>query len=143
MRPSIALAVFLLTAVSAAAQLISYERFVIRVFPVTSTTFEVLLDDFAGPTQMWCAAATYAERALGKQGGDLWLKTPLAPSAAVPNRRGLVFSIEPVVPEVKSFSFSMRTAGVRRSMASASSVCSENRSEVFVRLPNGRLLRAY
>ena len=143
MRVLIAVVLSLILALPAAAQVFRFERFVLRVFPVTSTTVEVLLDDFAGPTEVWCVAAAYADQVLGhSRAGDLWLQSSLAPSPNVPGRRSVVFSIEPITPEVQVFSFSLRSVGARRSMATAQTVCQENRSQVYVRLPGGQLLRA-
>ncbi|MEL7166560.1 MAG: hypothetical protein AAFY52_07570 [Pseudomonadota bacterium] len=124
------------TAAQAQVFFLLRERIDIPVNAISATTFEVVRGSFASPANMWCAAGTYAERALGYRGDRIWVKSALAPSAA---GRSMVFSIEPVQPERTSYSFSLRNAGETKSMAAALGACDPFEEQVFVRTAQGTI----
>lgn len=68
----------------------------LTVNPVTAKTFEVIEAYGAGASQMWCAAARYAQERLGKDRGRIYLAEALGPAKTAPGKKGAVFSIDPV-----------------------------------------------
>ncbi|MEL7090309.1 MAG: hypothetical protein AAFN94_01105 [Pseudomonadota bacterium] len=130
--------VLTLAATAAQAQVFFFprERVDIPVNAISATTFEVVRSGFASPANMWCAAGTYAERALGYTGDRIWVKSGLAPSAA---GRSMVFSIEPVRPESTSYSYRLSTDGETKSMAAALGACDPLEEQVFIRTSQGTI----
>ena len=125
---------FLLVVPSASvAQFERRERFNIPVLRVTETTFEVIEADFAGPSQIWCAAGIFASKRLGLNRGSLWVATPRGPSVTTPGRKGVVFSTVPVPGEFSSVTRSTRRVGLTFSIGHALAICNEQRNLVRIR----------
>ncbi|MEM6759788.1 MAG: hypothetical protein AAF601_09955 [Pseudomonadota bacterium] len=128
--------ILVLVANTAQALFLLRERIDIPVNAISATEFEVVRGSFASPANMWCAAGTYAERALGYTGDRIWVKSGIAPTA---NGRSMVFSIEPVSPERTSYSYGIRNAGETKSMAAALGACDPLEERVFVRTSQGTI----
>jgi len=117
----------------AQAQVIRENNIVVRVAPLTATTFEVFDGLDFHPRSAYCGAAIYAKRKYGTDGGDIWLARGLGPSETIPGRRSVVFSLDPVPNEFKSVSLSLRKAGQVTSFALANSFCYNTEFRVRVR----------
>lgn len=85
------------------------------VVPLGSRDFEVIEARGEGARGIWCAAADYAKRALGRPGGSrVYVKTPRGPSVSGAGRIGVVFTTDPArltVAPNKGYSVTVRTAG--------------------------------
>ncbi|MEL6465568.1 MAG: hypothetical protein AAFQ58_11425 [Pseudomonadota bacterium] len=99
------------------------ERFQVPIFSLDANTFEVIENDGAGGSELWCAAGIYVRRTLGQRGGDITIQTPRGPSQAAPGRRSVIFTTAPVEGAVSSYSQGVRQAGKRFSMAHAYALC--------------------
>ncbi len=68
----------------------------LNVVPITPDEFEVIEDRGAGARDMWCAAADYVQ-AIGRDRTRLrmYVKGVRGPARTVPNRIGVVFTINP------------------------------------------------
>lgn len=104
----------------------------LTVNPINATEFEVIKRPASSPRQMWCAAADYSGRRLGRYNKtDLIIVTPIGPSTTQANRNGVVFSIDPNqsgVAPTKSFSVTVKTAGASMSVGHAKSFCDDDNS---------------
>ncbi|WP_299648235.1 hypothetical protein [uncultured Tateyamaria sp.] len=118
----LALAVTLPT-LAAAQQEIRRDRFQIPIFGIDANTFEVIENDGAGGSDLWCAAGIYVRTRLGQRGGDITVLTPRGPSQSVPGRRSVIFTTAPVEGAISSYSQGIRQAGKRFSMAHAYALC--------------------
>lgn len=125
--------------VSASAQIVFQERYLLPVNAIGDKTFEVVERSGAGGTQMWCAAGIYATRHLGLNTGDLYVLEGYGPSQTMPGRRGVVFSAEPVDGAFQSFDQGVRKAGKTFRIGHATALCGEL-SQVRIRT-GGRVLR--
>ncbi|WP_299043540.1 hypothetical protein [uncultured Tateyamaria sp.] len=99
------------------------ERFQIPIFALDANTFEVIENDGAGGSDLWCAAGIYVRTRLGQRGGDITILSPLGPAQSVPGRRGVVFSTADTGEAISSFSEGVRRAGKRFSMTHAYALC--------------------
>lgn len=99
------------------------ELVVIPVRPIDTTTFEVIENDGAGGSQLWCAAGKFSRDALGQRGGSITILQARGPSSAFPGRKSVVFTTKPVANPVSSTSQSVRTVGQVFSMAHANALC--------------------
>ncbi|WP_299151883.1 hypothetical protein [uncultured Tateyamaria sp.] len=109
------------------------EIIVIPVRPIDATTFEVIENDGAGGTQMWCAAGKFTRGYLRQRGGDLTVLTPRAASAVYAGRKSVIFTTRAVAGAVSSTSQGIRTAGQSFSMAHAYALC-KSRREQFIKV---------
>ncbi|MEL6563576.1 MAG: hypothetical protein AAFQ59_03955 [Pseudomonadota bacterium] len=100
-----------------------FDRFVIPVYPLSATSFEVVRDDRASPAAMWCAASKYVDRYVPGDVRDLFVAQALSQSANAPGKKGMVFTIAPIANASSSVTFGVNTPGLRKSMAAANSVC--------------------
>lgn len=118
------------------------ERFTIPVNQIDANSFEVIENDGAGGTQLWCAAGLFTRKALGQRGGELYIESPRGPAQTMPGRKGVVFTTEPVAGAFNSVSQGVRRAGQSFSMTHAYALCRSGRSQgVRVRTADGQLLR--
>lgn len=99
------------------------ERFQIPIFGVDANTFEVIENDGAGGSDLWCAAGIYVRTRLGQRGGDITVLTPRGPSRAAPGRTSVIFTTAPVEGAFSSYSQGVRQVGKRFSMAHAYALC--------------------
>lgn len=77
-----------------AATLGEESRLVIN--PINSSDFEVIELRGMGPTEYWCAAASFNEVRRGRSETlPLYIKSPRGPSVTAPGRKGVVFTIDP------------------------------------------------
>ncbi|UWR23543.1 hypothetical protein [Sulfitobacter sp. S190] len=110
------------------------QRFVIPVAPISATTFEVIENDGAGGTQMWCAAAKYSRAVLGNARGDLTILEARDTARTVQGRKGVVFTTAPVDGAFSSVSQSVRRAGKVFSVGHAYALCPRFGGRVTVRV---------
>ncbi|MEM8655347.1 MAG: hypothetical protein AAGF36_11420 [Pseudomonadota bacterium] len=115
--------IIVLPTLAPAQDLVRRERFQIPIFSIDANTFEVIENDGAGGSELWCAAGIYVRRTLRQRGGDITILTPLGPAQAVPGRRSVVFTTAPDAPATTSYSQGVRLAGKRFSMAHAYALC--------------------
>ena len=68
----------------------------LNVVPISPDDFEVIEDRGASARQIWCAAADYVQ-AIGRDRPRLrlYVKEARGKSRTVPNRKGVVFTINP------------------------------------------------
>ena len=85
--------------------------------------FEVIESGGAGAQDIWCAAASYAEGALGRTRGRLYIARARGPAETVPGRKGVVFSVEPTPGAFTSVSVSVRQAGMNLPIFHALQFC--------------------
>lgn len=119
------------------AQIIFFNfRVQIPVFQLDATTFEAVENDGAGGAQMWCAAAIFTRRVLGRDTGGIYVKVARGPAQSMPGRRSVVFTIEPIPDAFTTYDTTIRRTGKVMSFAAANAQCRSDR-EVVVRLSNG------
>lgn len=115
------------------------QRFLLReiiVIPVRSIdqhTFEVIENDGAGGTQLWCAAGKFTRDYLQQRGGDISVQTPRSASAKFPQKKSVVFSTRPASNAFRSTSQGVRQAGQTFSMAHAYALC-RSRYDIYVKV---------
>lgn len=97
----------------------------LTVNPVTATTFEVIEQHGAGPEEMWCAAALYAEGQLGENRGRLYLAGPYGPAKTAPGEKGAIFSIEPIAGGSSGGSVSVSEVGYNLLVNGAIEFCED------------------
>jgi len=107
----------------AAQDIVSRERFDIPIFSVDATTFEVIENDGAGGTQLWCAAGIYVRDILGQRTGSIFIRDGRGDSRAVTGRKSVVFTTQPVGGAFSSVSQGVRRAGKVFSTAHAYALC--------------------
>lgn len=95
----------------------------LQVNPISATQFEVIESGGAGAQDIWCAAASYAEGALGRTRGRLYIARARGPAETVPGRKGVVFSVEPTPGAFTSVSVSVRQAGMNLPIFHALQFC--------------------
>lgn len=89
----------------------------LKVWPIDAVTFEVIEARGEGARGIWCAAASYAERELQFDPTQpIYVLIPRGPSVTVPNRKGVVFTLDkarlPETAVVSQLAFATtRTAG--------------------------------
>lgn len=121
---ALALGVALLTpTLSAAQQEVRRERFDIPIFPIDANTFEVIENDGAGGTQLWCAAGIYTRQFLGQRGGSIYIQAGRGDSRAVVGRKSVIFTTQAVDGAFSSTSQGVRRTGQVFSMAHAYALC--------------------
>jgi len=85
------------------------------VVPLGAKDFEVIEARGEGARGIWCAAADYAQHALGQSSGArLYVKTARGPSVSGAGRIGVVFTTDPArlsQGPTTSYSVSVRTVG--------------------------------
>lgn len=118
------------------AQGFGFKRVVrIPVLPIDSNTFETVVNDGAGGSLMWCAAARFTRHYLRQRGGDLFVKKPVGPSATFPGRKSVIFTTQPVPNSVTSYTEGIATPGQRFSQAHGYSICrTQERQHYYVRV---------
>jgi len=99
------------------------ERIVIPVCAIDATSFEVIENQGAGGTSMWCAASIFARDYLNARGGNLTILKARGDSEAFPGRKSVIFTTAPVANSVKSTSQGVRTQGQMFSMGHANALC--------------------
>ena len=139
LRPVLLMFALLCPAQAVTGQLFFHEVFRLPVNAIDATTFEVVANDGAGGTQMWCAAGIYVTRALGQSRGDITILEGYGPSKTMPGRRAVVFTTNEVVEAFKSYDEGVRKAGKALSIGHATGICGRVSRVVIV--TNGRLLR--
>mmetsp|Transcript_22601 Transcript_22601/g.36921 ORF Transcript_22601/g.36921 Transcript_22601/m.36921 type:complete len:146 (+) Transcript_22601:1211-1648(+) len=118
------------------------ERVTLPVNTIDANSFEVIENDGAAGTQIWCAAGLFTRQALGQRGGDLYIEVARGPAQTAPGRKGVVFTTEPVAGAFNSVSQGVKRAGQTFSMAHAYALCRSGRAQsVRVRTADGQLIR--
>ncbi len=101
------------------------EHFSIPVLPMSPSTFEVVENDGAGGTQLWCAAGLYAREVLGQGSGSLYILEERSDSRTVPGRKSVIFSTEPVDGAFSTLTQGVRRAGLSFSTLHAYALCDD------------------
>jgi hypothetical protein len=106
----------------------------LNVVPVSATSFEVIEGRGEGARGMWCAAADYVLNGQRQsERGRLYVKSVRAPSITVAGRKGVVFTTDagslPDGPK-KSYSVSVRTAGLGLPLVHAYQFCKDYQIEL-------------
>lgn len=115
-------------------------KIVLPVVAIDGSSFEVIEGSGAGPADLWCSAGIYARKVLGRDTGQLWVQNPIGPATTVPGRKAIAFSVDPVAPESTTYTFSLKTVGVTKSIAAANGAC--DNFEILVEIEaNGRRYR--
>ncbi len=129
-----ALATLAITALPtlASAQFIRSEVFRIPVVSLSATTFEVVAADFAGPAQIWCAAAKYSDSRFGRKQKSLWIQRGYGASGSFGGYKSVIFSTKPVGTTSKSLTFGIRSVGLRKSVGSARFLCDDDQFGVWI-----------
>jgi hypothetical protein len=109
------------------------ELVVIPVRPIDANTFEVIENDGAGGSQMWCAAGIFTRDYLNQRGGAIGVLQARAASAAYPGRKSVIFTTRPLPNAKSSYSEDVRTAGKTFSMGHASALC-RSQPEYLIRV---------
>lgn len=97
------------------------------VVPIDPDTFEVIEDRGAGARDMWCAAADYVQ-AIGRDRPRLrlYVKEARGPSRTVPNRVGVVYTINPdekLKNAPSSYSVTVKNVGENLDVGHARNFC--------------------
>jgi len=129
---SIGLCLLMPTAVLA-QRIFLKELVVIPVRPIDANTFEAFENDGAGASQVWCAAGKFTRDYLRQRGGELYVLQARGDSAAVPGRKSVIFTTQPVANPVKSYSVSLRKEGLNFSMTHAYALC-RSQPEFLIRV---------
>ncbi|MEO0938947.1 MAG: hypothetical protein AAFY38_12410 [Pseudomonadota bacterium] len=66
----------------------------LQVNAVGAGQFEVIERRGAGPRDVWCAAAKYAQQRLGQQRGRIYVAVPRGPARTVAGRSGVTFTTQ-------------------------------------------------
>jgi|GEM_PF-130545 len=130
---AVLLAVLTMVAVPAAASAPYTARNLLHVYPLERAgAFEVVASRGAGPNEMWCAAAEYAQARLGPDfSRRIFIARPLSRSLNEPARKGVGFSIVPT-PELRAgprpgeagiYSVSVSRRGFNLSASHAINLC--------------------
>ncbi|MEM8655346.1 MAG: hypothetical protein AAGF36_11415 [Pseudomonadota bacterium] len=130
---SLLLLALILPSAVLAQQFLLREIVIIPVYPINTTTFEVIENDGAGGTQLWCAAGKFTRGYLRQRGGDLTVLQPRAASAAFPGRKSVVFTTQPTANAFGSTSQGVRQAGQTFSMAHAYALC-KSRYDLYIKV---------
>ncbi|AXI55560.1 hypothetical protein SuNHUV7_26390 (plasmid) [Pseudoseohaeicola sp. NH-UV-7] len=107
----------------------------LKVWPIDAVTFEVIEARGEGARGIWCAAASYAERELRiDPTSTIYVLVPRGPSATVPNRKGVVFTLDkarlPETATISQLSFATtRAAGTSFPSYLARSFCRDRFGE--------------
>ncbi|WP_299204759.1 hypothetical protein [uncultured Tateyamaria sp.] len=109
------------------------EIMIIPVRPIDTDTFEVIENDGAGGTQMWCAAGKYVRDYQRQRGGSITVLTPRASSVAYPGRKSVIFTTKPVENSISSTSQGVRTAGQTFSTTHANALC-RSRYDLYIKV---------
>ncbi len=117
-----------LTSLPAAAQFIDvFPPPRLEVNPLSNTTFEVIEKGGAGPREIWCAAADYAIRNLGKQRGRIYVVTPRGPAQTRAGAKGVAFStLDPGIVARTGYSVTTDIAGANLLVFHAEQFCSDH-----------------
>ncbi|AXI45950.1 hypothetical protein C1J03_07890 [Sulfitobacter sp. SK012] len=99
------------------------QRYRIPVFPISNDSFEVIENDGAGASQLWCAASIYATEVLGQGRGTLTITRAREASQNVPGRKGVIFTTAQVKDASSSYSFSVRKPGLSFKTGTAETAC--------------------
>ena len=107
------------------------------VVPIDPNTFEVIEDRGAGARDMWCAAADYVQ-AIGRDRARLrlYVQDVRGPSRTVPNRIGVVYTLDPddtLKQTPSSYSVTVTTAGENLEVGHARNFCDYFIEDIFDR----------
>ena len=102
----------------------------LTVNPVGPTEFEVIKKASTSPRAMWCAAADYSGRVLGRyKKTELIIVKPIGPAETQQQRNGVVFTIDPAQSPVepkRSSSVTIKKAGASMSAGHARTLCGDD-----------------
>ncbi|MCR8826042.1 hypothetical protein [Pseudosulfitobacter koreensis] len=125
--PIVASLALALTSLPAAAQYV--DIFIapkLEVNPLSDTTYEVIEKGGAGPREIWCAAADYAIRDLGKQRGRIYVVAPRGPAQTRAGETGVAFSTrDPGIAARTGYSVTTDIAGANLLVFHAEQFCKD------------------
>ena len=101
------------------------EHFDIPVYPIDANTFEVVENDGAGGTQLWCAAGLFARDVLKQNRSSLYILEARGDSRAEPGRKSVIFTTQPVDNAFFSITQGVRTAGKTLTTGHAYALCAD------------------
>lgn len=120
--------------VAATAQSIfTRELVVIPVRPIDATRFEVIENDGAGGTTLWCAASKFTRDYLNQRRGQITVLQPRGDSTAFPGRKSVIFTTAPIENAVTSTSEGVRTPFQTFSNGHANALC-RSQPELLIRV---------
>ncbi|MGB7241136.1 MAG: hypothetical protein WBC93_03490 [Sulfitobacter sp.] len=117
--------VLAISPVAASAQGLFF-RSKLPVNPISTDSFEVIEAYGEGSSGIWCAAASYTIRTLGKNRGRLYIERPRGPSVTQAGRKGVVFSTKPIPGVEGTKNKSIKKIGANLSIAFAIQFCRDN-----------------
>lgn len=109
------------------------ERIVLPVRPIDATAFEVVENDGAGGTQIWCAAGIYARNVLKQNRAEVTVQRARGASEVFLGRNSVIFTTAPVAGAFKSTSQGVTRAGHLFTAAHAYALCRSN-PEQWIRI---------
>ncbi len=107
------------------------ELLIVPVRPIDANTFEVVENDGAGGTELWCAAGKFTRDSLGQRGGDIAVLQARGASAVFPGRKSVIFTTRPVDNGFNTTSQGVRQAGQTFSTTHANALCRSNPERII------------
>ena len=101
------------------------DRFDIPVYPIDANSFEVVENDGAGGTQLWCAAGTYVREVLRQRRGSIYILEARGDSRAEPGRKSVIFTTQPTDNAFYSVSQGVRRSGKTFTAVHAYALCGD------------------
>jgi len=95
----------------------------LEVNPVSANRFEVIESDSAGPQDIWCAAARFADETLGISRGRLYIARARGPAETVRGGTGVIFTTQATEDAFTSVSVSVREPGMNLPIFHALQFC--------------------
>ena len=99
--------------------------FEIPVYALDADSFEVIENDGAGGTQLWCAAGIYAREVLGQRSGSLYIEQGRGPAVSLSGRMGVQFTTQAVPNAFSAFTQGVRRTGQVFSINHAFALCGD------------------
>ena len=102
----------------------------LSVNAVGAGQFEVIERRAAGPRDVWCAAAKYAQQTLGQRQGRIYVAVPRGPAQTEAGRKGVTFSMSaPPAPASTGVQITTRTIGASLRVNHAIQFCRDRAHE--------------
>lgn len=102
----------------------------LSVNAVGSGQFEVIERRGAGPRDVWCAAAKYAQQTLGQQRGRIYIAIPRGPARTEAGRNGVTFTLSAPASAVSTgVQITTRVSGASLPVNHAIQFCRDRKRE--------------
>lgn len=102
-----------------------HDRFDIPVYAIDAGSFEVVENDGAGGTQLWCAAGIYVREVLQQRNGSIYILQVRGDSQAEPGRKSVIFTTQPGDNTFFSVTQGVRSTGKTFTAAHAYALCDD------------------